>query len=194
MRSSDRLSLRCCGDVISSPPERVVKVLSPMSMPTGAVTAPSGGFSPPCLPLDRRPGDAPENRFRPHRCSLKKLARPEGRPVGEVHCRSGPAMDSGIAAGTRSAEREAQATNPATPASNSFKDDTRMNNEIIFVVADSAEGGGEARALGQSIFTEADSLEELRAMVRDAVACHFGESDRPDVIRLHFVREEVLAA
>jgi hypothetical protein len=72
--------------------------------------------------------------------------------------------------------------------------DFRMSNEIIFVVADSAEGGYEARALGHSIHTEADTLEELRDMVRDAVACHFEESARPDVIRLHYVREEVLAA
>ena len=71
---------------------------------------------------------------------------------------------------------------------------TGMDNEIIFVVADSAEGGFEAHALGHSIFTEADSLEELRTMVRDAVACHFEEDERPDVIRLHYVRDEVLAA
>jgi hypothetical protein len=69
-----------------------------------------------------------------------------------------------------------------------------MHSEIIFVVADSPEGGYEARALGHSIYTEADSDDELRAAVRDAVACHFDETERPSVIRLHFVREEVLAA
>jgi hypothetical protein len=69
-----------------------------------------------------------------------------------------------------------------------------MSNEIIFIVTDSPEGGFEARALGHSIFTEADSADELRTMVRDAVACHFDEAERPAVIRLHFVREEVLAA
>jgi hypothetical protein len=69
-----------------------------------------------------------------------------------------------------------------------------MNSEIIFVVEESPEGGYEARALSDSIFTEADSLEELRSMVRDAVACHFEEADRPRIIRLHFVKEEVLAA
>lgn len=69
-----------------------------------------------------------------------------------------------------------------------------MQNEIIFLVSDSPEGGFEARALGHSIFTEADSVEELRDMVRDAVACHFEETERPSIIRLHFVREEVLAA
>lgn len=67
-------------------------------------------------------------------------------------------------------------------------------NEIIFVVTDSPEGGYEARALGHSIFTEADSLEELRSMVKDAVVCHFDDAERPAVIRLHFVREEVFAA
>lgn len=69
-----------------------------------------------------------------------------------------------------------------------------MGNEIIFVVAESDESGFEARALGHSIYTEADTLEELRTMVRDAVSCHFDETERPGIIRLHFVREEVLAA
>jgi hypothetical protein len=69
-----------------------------------------------------------------------------------------------------------------------------MTNEIIFLVSDSPEGGFEARALGPSIYTEADDADELREMVRDAVAVHFEEGTRPSVIRLHFVREEVLAA
>ncbi|HEV2991127.1 MAG TPA: 2-oxoisovalerate dehydrogenase [Candidatus Angelobacter sp.] len=56
------------------------------------------------------------------------------------------------------------------------------DEEIIFVVEESVEGGYEARALGYSIFTEAESLEELRKMVRDAVACHFDESDRKPTI------------
>ena len=65
--------------------------------------------------------------------------------------------------------------------------------EIIFVVEDAPEGGYQARALGHSIFTEADSLDELREMVRDAVACHFEDGDRPSVIRLHVVKDELLA-
>jgi len=67
-----------------------------------------------------------------------------------------------------------------------------MTNEIIFVVEDSPEGGYEARALSHPIFTEADTLDELRTMIRDAVQCHFEEEERPQVIRLHFVKEEVL--
>jgi hypothetical protein len=66
-------------------------------------------------------------------------------------------------------------------------------NELIFLVEDAPEGGFSARALGHSIFTEADTLEELRINVRDAVQCHFDEGKAPKVIRLHFVREEVLA-
>jgi len=69
-----------------------------------------------------------------------------------------------------------------------------MTTEILFLVSDSPEGGFEARALGHSIYTEADTADELRAQVRDAVAVHFDEADRPALIRLHFVREEVLAA
>ena len=66
--------------------------------------------------------------------------------------------------------------------------------EIIFAVDKSPEGGYEARALGHSIFTQADSLEELRVMVRDAVSCHFEDDARPSVIRLHIVRDELLAS
>lgn len=67
-------------------------------------------------------------------------------------------------------------------------------DELIFLVEEAPEGGFTARALGESIFTEADDLEALREMVRDAVRCHFDEGRGPRVIRLHFVREEVFAA
>jgi len=67
-------------------------------------------------------------------------------------------------------------------------------NEIIFLVQESPEGGYEAKAVSDSIYTEADTLEELREMVREAVACHFEDECRPKLIRLHFVREEVVAA
>lgn len=65
-------------------------------------------------------------------------------------------------------------------------------SEIIFLVSPSPEGGYEARALGHSIFTEADTLEALRQQVQDAVACHFEPEQRPRIIRLHIVHEEVL--
>ena len=67
-------------------------------------------------------------------------------------------------------------------------------SEVIFLVGESAEGGYEAKAASASIYTEADTVEELREMVRDAVSCHFEEADRPKLIRLHFVRDEVIAA
>lgn len=66
-------------------------------------------------------------------------------------------------------------------------------DEIIFLVEDAPEGGYTARALGASIFTEADDLGHLREQVRDAVRCHFDEGQEPKIIRLHFVREEVIA-
>ena len=65
--------------------------------------------------------------------------------------------------------------------------------ELVFVVEEAPEGGYTARALGEGIFTEADDMEELRAMVRDAVICHFDETERPAVVRLHLVRDELLA-
>ncbi len=66
-------------------------------------------------------------------------------------------------------------------------------NEIIFLVEEAPEGGYNARALGHAIFTQADTLDELPDMVRDAVRCHFEEDRCPGVIRLHHVREEVIA-
>lgn len=65
-------------------------------------------------------------------------------------------------------------------------------SEIIFTVQESPEGGFEARALGYSIFTQADSLEELKGMVQDAVRCHFDPETRPPLIRLHIVKDEVI--
>lgn len=67
-------------------------------------------------------------------------------------------------------------------------------SEIVFVIEQAPEGGYTARALGESIFTEADTEAELRVAVQDAVRCHFDEGAAPKVIRLHFVRDELLAA
>ncbi len=64
-------------------------------------------------------------------------------------------------------------------------------NELIFVVEQAPEGGYTARALGASIFTEGDTLEELRRNVCEATECHYDEGQYPKMIRLHFVREEV---
>ncbi len=66
-------------------------------------------------------------------------------------------------------------------------------DEIIFVVNEVVEGGYVASALESPIVTEADTLPELRDMVRDAVRCHFDDGEGPRFIRLRFVREEVLA-
>ena len=66
-------------------------------------------------------------------------------------------------------------------------------SEIIFLVQEAPEGGYSARALGHSIFTEADSEKELRKNVSAAVTCHFDKGKGPKIIRLHFVREEVLS-
>ena len=66
-------------------------------------------------------------------------------------------------------------------------------SEIIFLVEQAPDGGYSARALGVSIFTQAETPEELHERVRDAVRCHF-DRDAPKMIRLHFVRDEVIAA
>jgi hypothetical protein len=67
-------------------------------------------------------------------------------------------------------------------------------SEIVFAVQESPEGGYEARALGHAIFTQAETLEELKTAAQDAVRCHFDEASRPSVIRLHLVKDEVIPA
>ena len=68
-----------------------------------------------------------------------------------------------------------------------------MPKEILFLVEESPEGGYEAKAPGYSIYTQAESLEEMREATADAVRCHFDEAERPRLIRLHMVKEEVIA-
>jgi hypothetical protein len=66
-------------------------------------------------------------------------------------------------------------------------------NEITFLVEEDPEGGYTARALGYPIFTEADSEADLKVAVSDALKCHFDkEGDIPKIIRLHFVREQII--
>jgi predicted RNase H-like HicB family nuclease len=56
-------------------------------------------------------------------------------------------------------------------------------NEIIFLIEDAVEGGYSARALGESIFTEGDDLDDLRKNIKDAVDCHFEPESRPQIIQ-----------
>ena len=67
-------------------------------------------------------------------------------------------------------------------------------NEIIFLIEEDIEGGYNARALDQSIFTFGRDKEELLANVREAVKCHFDQVQAPKIIRLHYIKEEVYAA
>ncbi len=69
-----------------------------------------------------------------------------------------------------------------------------MSTEIVFLVEEDPDGGYTARSVGDAIFTQADDLDALRDMIRDAVRCHFpDEAARPRVIRMHLVRDEVIA-
>ena len=67
-------------------------------------------------------------------------------------------------------------------------------SEIVFAIQESPEGGYEAKALGYSIYTQAETLDELKKSLRDAVRCHFADGDKPSVIRLHLVKDEVILA
>ena len=68
-----------------------------------------------------------------------------------------------------------------------------ISNEIIFLVQDADEGGFIAKALGEGIFTEGDTLNELKENIKDAVKCHFDGVEQPKIVRLHLVKEEVFA-
>ena len=65
--------------------------------------------------------------------------------------------------------------------------------EIIFLVEEAPEGGYSARALGEDIYTQAETEKELKEVVKDAVICHFDKKDLPGVVRLHFVKEEIFS-
>lgn len=66
-------------------------------------------------------------------------------------------------------------------------------NEIIFEVIQEADGGLVAECLTESIFTQAESWDELRRNVKEAVEAYFFDKTQPSSIRLHLVRDEVLA-
>jgi len=65
--------------------------------------------------------------------------------------------------------------------------------EIIFVVENSDEGGYTAKSLGYSIYTEGETLDEVKENIKDAIKCHFDGKDIPRIVRLHIVRDEVIA-
>jgi len=65
--------------------------------------------------------------------------------------------------------------------------------ELIFIVEESAEGGYVAKALGESIYTEAENIALLKKEIVDAVHCHFNKESMPEMVRLHYVKEEYLA-
>ena len=68
-----------------------------------------------------------------------------------------------------------------------------MTNEIIFTVVESLDGGYEAQAIGHSIYTQCDKYTELPSTLRDAVRCHFDPAELPSLIRIHLVKDEVIA-
>jgi predicted RNase H-like HicB family nuclease len=68
-----------------------------------------------------------------------------------------------------------------------------MDKEIVFLIEESPEGGFEAHALGISIFTDGETLEVVKENVREAVRCHFEDKEQPRVVRLHYVKDEVIA-
>lgn len=66
-------------------------------------------------------------------------------------------------------------------------------SEIIFIIEDSDEGGYTAKALDYSIYTEGETLDEIKENIKDAVKCHFGAKKFPHIVRLHMVKDEVMS-
>lgn len=66
-------------------------------------------------------------------------------------------------------------------------------SEIIFIIENSDEGGLTAKALGYSIYTEGETMDELKKNIIEAVKCHFDEKALPHMVRLHMVKDEVMA-
>jgi len=76
---------------------------------------------------------------------------------------------------------------------NNFTEQGDIMNEIIFLIEDDPEGGYNAQALGYSIFTQGETVEELKENIMDALRCHFDAMQEiPRIVRLHFVKEEIL--
>jgi predicted RNase H-like HicB family nuclease len=67
-------------------------------------------------------------------------------------------------------------------------------DEIVFQITQEADGGFVAECLSEDIFTEADTWEDLRKNVKEAVIGYFFDRPKPAAIRLHMVRDEVLAS
>lgn len=66
--------------------------------------------------------------------------------------------------------------------------------ELIFLVEEDPEGGYTAQAVGENIFTQGKTVAELKTMIRDAIDCHYDSpSQWPQLVRLHFVKDEVFA-
>ena len=65
--------------------------------------------------------------------------------------------------------------------------------EIVFIIEESQDGGYFARAVNHSIFTQGDTIPELKSMISDAVRCHFVEDEMPAYVHLHVTREETFA-
>jgi hypothetical protein len=74
-----------------------------------------------------------------------------------------------------------------------MRQESPMSTELVFLVEEAPEGGFTARALGHAIFTEGETPEQVETNARDAVRCHFDEEDLPKIIRLHYVRDDVIA-
>jgi predicted RNase H-like HicB family nuclease len=65
--------------------------------------------------------------------------------------------------------------------------------QLIFEITQEPDGGYTAEALGESIFTQGDTWEDLRSNVREAVEAFYFDRPKPASIRLHLVRDEMLA-
>ena len=156
----------------------------PTPHPVGVGTAPINKGGSHVIPRERIEHDHPRLHSSPPNCSKHSN-----------RCPASPLLDSQ----TSEISYKLSIVNPVSGSGErpegKEQRNSVMSSEIIFEVTESPEGGYQARALGYSIFTQAETHDELKAMVKDAVRCHFEDSqDRPKLIRLHVVRDEVIPA
>ncbi len=64
--------------------------------------------------------------------------------------------------------------------------------EIIFLIEEAMEGGYTAKAIGEGIFTEGDTLEEIKHNITEAIECHFEDDKKPKLIRLYTIKEQMI--
>ena len=144
---------------------------------------------PPCEQLDPRKVPTEANGMGGERTNGNATLRRAGDLMPAVlsirHSRRYPQIPWPKRTGNRSQRKLAELE---------FSHTVLFMKELVFEVTQEADGGYVAEALGEGIVTQADSWEDLRTNVKEAVTAYFFDRESPVSLRLHLVRDEVLTA